>query len=407
MSRRNLCQEIAQGLKTGEFPRIQNYVIAHHGPEELKKKGKGEHRREAVRYEELVGPWITPEEYRRFLAVAEVKRIVYLVQGPGGMDEAVREMAALGEVIPFAELCIAGVGPETGPRTACPWIRHIETAVFDTWEEAWDWGAGFFGGIQMGRSFWDDIRTSFFSKDSFYRDNLEANHRIHQANDRDLYAMALFRSLMQSTDLHESVMLGFDYVDFLLASVHYYYKVKHRDQREYPNHILSIVDHGSELLRLTAREPEDSADYQLPRETLPLETRPDIQKLHQEVGRYFDLDIQGAELNLFGMLRILQEVRNHTRGHGVIAGRGGLALWDLLFQDIILLELYLRTGEFRWELRDGQVFCGYGDGLLPMEPYMIAQDGVPCLLFEQRRGQREYINYFTGEYSIPEIIQQK
>lgn len=407
MSRRDLCQEIAQGLKTGKFPRHQSYVILHHVPEELKKRGRGEYRREAVRYEELVGPWITPEEYRRFLAVAEVRRIVYLTQGPGGMDEAVREMVALREVIPFAELCIAGVGSETGPRTAFPWIRRIETAVFDTWEEAWDWGAGFFGGIQMGMSAKDSTRTSFFYKEIFYRVNLEECHLIHRANDRDLYAMALFRSLMQSTDLHESVMLGFDYVDFLLASVHYYYKVKHRDQREYPGHILSIVDHGSELLRLTGQEPEDSVDFQLPRDTLPLENLLGTQHCYQEAGRYFDLDIQGTELNLFGMLRILQEVRNHTRGHGVIAGRSGLALWDLLFHDIILLEPYLRMEQFHWELRDGRVFCGYGDSFLPMEPYMIAQDGLPCLLFEQRRDQREYINYFTGEYTIPEIIQSE
>ena len=106
MSRRDLCQEIAQGLKTGKFPRHQSYVILHHVPEELKKRGRGEYRREAVRYEELVGPWITPEEYRRFLAVAEVRRIVYLTQGPGGMDEAVREMVALREVVH----CRGGVG---------------------------------------------------------------------------------------------------------------------------------------------------------------------------------------------------------------------------------------------------------------------------------------------------------
>ena len=47
---------------------------------------------------------------------------------------------------------------------------------------------------------------------------------------------------------------------------------------------------------------------------------------------------------------------------------------------------------------------GYKDGYTEMKEYFVLNKAVPCPLWEYRNGRRYYINYFFGNYVIPDIV---
>lgn len=71
-----------------------------------------------------------------------------------------------------------------------------------------------------------------------------------------------------------------------------------------------------------------------------------------------------------------------------------------------MLAYLLKLEEFQIEVKEDKVYAGYsGEELLCLSPFVIGQDEVPCILHQSKRNQnREYINYFYGEYTIPDLL---
>ena len=121
--------------------------------------------------------------------------------------------------------------------------------------------------------------------------------------------------------------------------------------------------------------------------------------------KYYGISVVGEDYNFLGLVDILQKIRNRTRGHGVIIGKSGMVLWEILFLYILMLVYLLQMQDFLIEVQGEEVYAGYkGEELICLSPFVIGQNEVPCIL-HQRKAKKgsEYINYFYGEYTIPDI----
>ena len=124
---------------------------------------------------------------------------------------------------------------------------------------------------------------------------------------------------------------------------------------------------------------------------------------------YLPLEISGEEMDFANLTYILKLLRNTTRAHGVIREEHVGVLWSLLLYYAMMCAMFLDLEHFSLfvsgdhKIRAGYQE-GYKDGYTEMKEYFVLNKAVPCPLWEYRNGRRYYINYFFGNYVIPDIV---
>lgn len=399
-------------IKNGKSNAFETSVICHNMKMLLTDR-EWEKSVGIVHYEDMVACGITKEQLFLYLYKNVDKKLIYYVENENQLDDLLETMIEMGEIFSPSLIRIA-VKTESQHAVMLPakycWIKDIEIEGFTEAEQN-----------KMIR--WlirnDSIINVHVDLFSSFSDKLMQYHTFHDNMiwekwpiDGNLFVGMFMRSILLSKELYHSVMLTYDYMEFMLSLIHYYYKVKAGEVMEKKREIYDVKKHGVEILRLSkgARRGSTLRDEVV-----------DISKpalgLHDKLEKYYSIRVKGLEqleaeklfpdycYNFLGMIDVLQRVRNRTRGHGVIVGKSGYVLWDTLYFYCIMMMHFLDVAHFALEIRGDKVYAGYDDEeLICLSPFVIGENDVP-LIWHQTKGKQkvEYINYFYGEYTIPEF----
>lgn len=97
---------------------------------------------------------------------------------------------------------------------------------------------------------------------------------------------------MISNELYDSVMTEYDYIEFLLSMVHYYYKAKNKEVIEV-RRILEYKEHAVEILRLSKNT---ELGKKLREETIPITF--DFSMVNDKIEQYYGITIEGNYFNV-------------------------------------------------------------------------------------------------------------
>lgn len=132
-------------------------------------------------------------------------------------------------------------------------------------------------------------------------------------------------------------------------------------------------------------------------------------KLHEKLQELLPYEITGETMDFRGLVHILRLLRNATRGHGTIQEDQAAVLWNLLLYYSLMCGSFLNLKNFGLYVSDGRVFAGYENnyenGYREMSDYFMADGNVPCILWEAKKKIRRYINYFYGNYVVPDYFE--
>ncbi len=340
-------------------------------------------------FEELAGQNVDIKQYRDFLIKNDGVKVGCLITSLAEWNNLEKNLLDFEEIQFADEIKVAVVGLKEEATDGClSWIRGIEIRCFDNVEDALD----FLCSNEINLNF-DLRRFDFYT----YCENMKIDMTKKTHN---IFIEGFFRNLFQTQDIYQTVLMEFEYIEFILLLVYYYFKIKCKNDDEKKNRIPKYLELTEELLEMTKgcddfiriRDEEVDINFELSWTYLWFE-------------RKYGLNIKGEKLNFYGMMTILQELRNRTKGHGTISQKSGKKLRKALYYHIALLNHFLNLEEFVLEVREGVVYCGYGNDLLPMSPYLILEDEILCVSYELRKERREYINYFQGNYTLPQLME--
>lgn len=260
------------------------------------------------------------------------------------------------------------------------WINTIDTLVFNNKKDAMEW-------LMTNLEF--DLQYSIYTQ-LFLEDNpfvpLEGS---------SIFIQGFFRNAMMEKNTYKSIMLFFDYLEFLLLNLYYYGK-KYNKEDVANTKIMSYEDLGKEIIRLFS-----SKNLYVKRESYYSSS--EWKKVCRQLKKYFSLDITGDTFNFLGLIMILQQVRNCTKGHGVIVGKSAEVLRTFLIYLTIQICLSFELFYFFYTVVDTKVFAFYHSFEdIDLSPYVFVIDGHPLILYENGK-RKEYIDYFSGNYIISEI----
>lgn len=354
-------------------------------------------------YEELLEAGISQKEYEALLEKEQVSSICYLVSEKKDLHAVFKQMEDLTEIYSAVPIRIA-IESEDYSVEDIPlryrWIKGIEIANFskESRKETLDW-------LIRDQSIYLSIPTirfdtDFYMKNEIYRSFIKSMKWERPHFYENLYLGGLFRALLLAKELYYSVMLEYDFVEFMLSMVHYYYKAKAGEEIQEGRKILEYKEHAVEILRLSK---DTSLGNRLRQEKIHINF--ELSSLNDTIEKCYGILVVGDEYNFLGLVDILQKIRNRTRGHGVIVGKSGMALWDILFRYSLLLIHFLDMEDFFTVVREGKVYAGYRkQEMICLSPFVIDQNDVPCILHQIKgKNKKEYINYFYGEYAVPDF----
>lgn len=342
-------------------------------------------------FKEILEQGVSMNQYRDFLIKNDDTTVGYLITCLSEWNNLEKNLLEFKEIHFAYKIKIAVVGLKKEIREDYfTWIKGIEIRYFNDIGEA----------------------TAFLCSSEI---NFELNQRRYDFNSfckdmkfdatkkkPDIFSEGFFRNLFQTQDVYQTVMMEFEYIEFILLLVYYYYKIKCNNYNERKNRIPKYLELTEDLLEMTK---ECDSFIRIQDEIIDINF--DLECTYSWFNDKYGLNIKGEKLNFYGMMTILQELRNRTKGHGTISQKSGKKLRKSLYYHIALLNKFLNLEEFVLEVREGEVYCGYGNDLLPMSPYLILEDDILCVSYELRKEKREYINYFQGNYTLPQFMESK
>lgn len=303
------------------------------------------------------------------------------------IESIFEEMSENGELVSYGEIKIALIHDDYEnyhrQKTKYDWIHKIDIAIFKDEEEAVKWITD---GLNQS-----EINTEYFYSDITKTDFLDFYPDVHSS----IYVQGFFRNAMVEKDPFRAIMLMYDFIEFILY-IYYYYGKKCTNEEVKLNHIMSYEDLGKEIDRLFEKHP---MNFEYSKYEVPF----DLKNGFKKIKKYFGLEIKGDYINFLGCIMILQQLRNCTKGHGVIIGKSAKALREFLVQSIMFILGLTEFNRFDIIINEDKIKCGYRDiKIVDMDPYIILCDKQPYILYEEKK-RKEYINYFDGKYAIPEI----
>lgn len=366
---------------------ILEALIIHNANEEAKNACM----REYFDFNEILEQGISVKQYRDFLLKNEDAIVGYFITSLSEWENLEKNLLEFEEIQLADKIKIAIVGiDEELCEDYFEWIKGIDIQHFHNIKDA----ADFLCTVDVGF----ELNLKRFDYDEFC-ENMKFNSTKKMPN---IFIEGFFRNLFKTQDIYQTIMMEFEYIEFILLLVYYYYKIKCNHNKERENRIPKYLDITEELMEM-------AKDCERPIRLLDeaVDVNFELEGTYLWFKEKYGLNITGEKLNFYGMMTILQELRNRTKGHGTISQKSGKKLRKALYYHIALLNYFLNIEDFVFEIREGDVYCGYGNELLEMSPYLILEDDILCVSYELRKENREFINYFQGNYTLPQIMEPK
>ena len=221
------------------------------------------------------------------------------------------------------------------------------------------------------------------------------------------WILGFWLNLFDTGDIITALTAAFDYFDFVLRLAVYFLRTKEGVE---PKGRLSDLD-----VQTLAEEIIDKAEREETPDTVSSGVtmlRPEIsehmRKLLDQLERIYGYDIQGKRFNLLGLTGLVRRMRNDMKGHGYMSKETAWYAWELMMHFISILHVMMDTAHFMFSYEGNEgMLVGWDNETWFRGPYYIADEGKPCLAWNCRNnGKIEYINYYSGKYIIPSIIEK-
>ncbi|MBR6695135.1 MAG: hypothetical protein IKL70_01810 [Oscillospiraceae bacterium] len=219
-----------------------------------------------------------------------------------------------------------------------------------------------------------------------------------EINPDNEYLYSIFKNMVFEPSDVKRIMASFDYIDFILRTVSIYYHMKYGGDAESYEVKSNFEDLAGMILLLS---PESETNLRKTIE-IPLQLMP----IFSFAMTYFNLMPTSCdELDLCGLCQIIDIIRNKTRGHGSVKEENSNILKGFLLFATELLHDFLNIKEFNIFIENNTVFTGYKDERYDCSGVIFAKDNLPCIPIRVQNGKKEYINFFSGRYIVPDFVE--
>lgn len=223
----------------------------------------------------------------------------------------------------------------------------------------------------------------------------------------DSYLIKLLREMLFEPSETKRVMLGFDLLDFMLRmfSLHCWMLNSEKLSSEYE--IPTSFSMLSKQITDNAKNAPEinehlSAVYALP----------DIFVCCiKKIEVCFGYKIIGDSYNFRGMMSLLNEIRNKTRGHGVLTEANSGSIWNFLVCEMFFLMRSIDVMDFTIYSENGQFFTEHRGVKCCISSLIITEDAMPCIPVSASGTRKNssakklrYMNYFSGKYIVPDVV---
>lgn len=225
----------------------------------------------------------------------------------------------------------------------------------------------------------------------------------------DSYFIKLLREMLFEQSETKRVMLGFDLLDFMLRmfSIHCWMINNGESSSKYeiPTSFSMLSKQIIDNTQNTAAIYEHlSKVYKLP----------DIAvSCIKKIEVCFGYKINGESYNFRGMMSLLNEIRNKTRGHGVLTEANSGAIWNFLVCEIFFLMRFIDVMDFAIYNDNGHFFTEHRGVKCDISSLIITEGAVPCIPVNasgtrknSENRKMRYMNYFSGKYIVPDVVKQ-
>ena len=115
----------------------------------------------------------------------------------------------------------------------------------------------------------------------------------------------------------------------------------------------------------------------------------------------FNLNID--EFNFTGLIQFINELRNDTKGHGVIQDEMADVIIKMLLYYISFIHKFLALEKFSCMIAKDVCLAGYEGREMEGRTVFFNGEYTPNLLWECKKNNNKYMNFFEGEYIVPSI----
>ena len=222
----------------------------------------------------------------------------------------------------------------------------------------------------------------------------------HQVS--NFYVCGFFNNIFRWKEIDIAVMIEFEYAHLALRFV-YYYLFSKRKPGPIEKYFKEDKELGEAIFELA--EPDDMLYPFLHKK---MDTSDPL--LHNALlilKELFGIEQKEESLDFLHLTNIIRICRNITRGHGAIRYGIQNQIWFSMYVLLTLLNDMLCIGSMEIRIDEDEVNVSYVEDeyWYKDKRYAIVENHVPLLLHGiVKKKQFQYINYYRGSASVPEIV---
>lgn len=260
------------------------------------------------------------------------------------------------------------------------------------------------GKAQISSAIADGIAVNF--KNLWALLEYESGYTVDFGRCNEYFILMIKEMLFESSNIRR-VMFGFDCLEFMMRVIAINLWVRNNGIEHHEKYAVPSGFSGIACQIINNISPDVpqytsiSYAYKLP---------DTAQRCIKEVCMYYGYSTFGDEYDLCGIVTLLKEIRNKTRGHGIINKNNSGIVWNFLVCTLFLISQAMEIENFSFQINGQDVLCGYGDSICNVSPLIWADNCMPCIpvsvtnTSKKSCAVKQYMNFFNGKYIRPEFV---
>ena len=228
----------------------------------------------------------------------------------------------------------------------------------------------------------------------------ETQDESFQCN-KDASRLVLYKGIFDSTNTAATIASEIDYIHYITMRVLYYFMWR---QGVVPNGKMinsckNLKNVGEQIIKYADKDDPCFEMINNGRIRVPEK----LKKLHKKLEKYMPFNINIDEFNFNGLIQFINELRNDTKGHGVIQDEMADVIIKILLYYISFIHKFLVLEKFSCMIAKDVCFAGYEGREMEGRTVFFNGEYTPNLLWECKKNNNKYMNFFEGEYIVPSI----
>lgn len=234
----------------------------------------------------------------------------------------------------------------------------------------------------------------------------ESDYRVDFSQCNNYFIAMIKEMIFEQSDIRR-VMFGFDCLEFMMRVIAIDLWVRNNGTENPEKYDVPTSFSGIASQIMNNISPDDP---QYGSVVSVCKLTDAAQKCLKEVCIYYGYAADGDEYDLCGIVTLLKEIRNKTRGHGIINKNNSGIVWNFLVCMIYFISRFLKIEDFTFEISGKDVFCGYCASICNVSPLILADNEMPCIPVSVTNSNKrfgavkQYMNFFNGKYIKPDLV---